>query len=152
MIHRKKNIIHITLSPLKMFPSVLLFIALKAVKIVQKVATSALFSCFFCLLSIVFCEHVCPMWRQMRAWSRFEWFFNSTFFYKFLTNVLNCSPRSSIFLKRSKLAQQGLNSTVSPGFAISKQALTQSLMLWVSRTGRPKWSKLSCNFWLFAPK
>ena len=36
MIHRKKNIIHITLSPLKMFPSVLLFIALKTVKIGQK--------------------------------------------------------------------------------------------------------------------
>lgn len=43
----------------------------------------------------------------------------STPYYSPLTNVLNCSPLSSIFLKRSKLAQHGLSSTVSPGSASS---------------------------------
>ena len=38
--------------------------------------------------------------------------------YRLRTHSLNCSPRSSIFLKRSKLAQQGLSSTVLPGLAI----------------------------------
>ena len=46
-----------------------------------------------------------------------------------LASVLNCSPLSSMFLKRSKLAQHGLRSTVSPGFANSWQAATQSFML-----------------------
>lgn len=36
-----------------------------------------------------------------------------------------------MFLKRSKLAQQGLSSTVSPGFASSWQAATQSFIEWV---------------------
>ncbi len=65
---------------------------------------------------------------------------------------MNCSPRSSMFLNRSKLAQQGLSKTVSPGLASSLQAATQSFMLWVSRTGIPSSSKLSCNFWLSAPR
>ena len=69
-----------------------------------------------------------------------------------LANALNCSPRSSMFLNRSKLAQHGLSNTVSPGFASSWQAATQSFMLWVSRTGMPSASKLSCNFWLSAPR
>ena len=57
-----------------------------------------------------------------------------------------------MFLKRSKLAQQGLSSTVSPGFAISVQAATQSFMEWVSRTGMPSPSKFSCSFLLSAPR
>lgn len=36
-----------------------------------------------------------------------------------LTQVLNCSPLSSMFLNRSKLAQHGLSNTVSPGSANS---------------------------------
>lgn len=39
--------------------------------------------------------------------------------YKAWTRDLNCSPRSSMFLNKSKLAQHGLNNTVSPGFAIA---------------------------------
>ena len=39
--------------------------------------------------------------------------------YNALTKLLNCSPLSSMFLNRSKLAQHGLKSTVSPVFAIS---------------------------------
>ena len=73
-------------------------------------------------------------------------------FYSPLTISLNILPRSSMLWNRSKLAQQGLRSTVSPGCAISLQARTQSSMLCVSRTGSPKLSKLSCSFWLSAPR
>ena len=39
--------------------------------------------------------------------------------YRLLTCCLNCSPRSSMLWKRSKLAQQGESKTVSPGRAMS---------------------------------
>jgi hypothetical protein len=45
---------------------------------------------------------------------RDAWFLNSSFFYSpmALANALNCSPLSSMFLNRSKLAQHGLSNTV----------------------------------------
>ena len=72
--------------------------------------------------------------------------------YRFLTNVLNCSPRSSIFLNRSKLAQHGLNRTVSPGRAILVHASMHSFMLCVSYMGKPMEPKELCSFVLSAPR
>ena len=49
--------------------------------------------------------------------------------YRFLTSSLNCSPLSSIFLNRSKLAQHGLSRTVYPGLASLLHASMHSFML-----------------------
>ena len=72
--------------------------------------------------------------------------------YRLRIHFLNCSPLSSMFLKRSKLAQQGLSRTVLPGVAILKHSSTQSFMLFTSAIGMPKLSKAACSLVLSTPR
>ena len=88
MTQRKKKAIQITLSPLKIFPNLFVFIVLLYALLL--------------LLDVTFCSTVIAI---------------ESYYYAFRAQSLNCSPRSSMFLKRSKLAQQGLKRMVSPSTA-----------------------------------